>query len=69
MDKKTWNKILNENTLNEGGNDFVASYQGTVIIFNNTSDKKHDHDQKLYDKLVALIKKMKNKPKKIEITF
>jgi hypothetical protein len=67
MDKKTWEKILHENTLNEKKNDFVATGETVLISIHNSPDE--DANIKLYNRLVSLLKKMKNKPKKIDITY
>jgi hypothetical protein len=65
--KRSELRELIKEVLNEKKNDFVATGEKVLISIHNQPDE--DVNIKLYNRLVSLLKKMKNKPKKIDITY
>ena len=53
--------------INEKRNDFVATGEKVLISIHNQPDE--DVNIKLYNNLVSFLKKQKQKPKKIDITY
>ncbi len=67
MNRTELKETIREIIINEKKNDFVATGEKVVIAIHNRSDA--DANEKLYYSLISFLKKQKQKPKEIDITF